>query len=122
MARNMSQSEINRRKKAQAHISQTTGTLGLAGLGAFGASKVPGTSKVAVAAKKIPKVGTKLNARKLETTSLGLSSAAGGIGGAGSYNFAAYSAAESRQRKPKVTTVKKSVSKADNLSGFGIAH
>lgn len=91
----MSDAEIKRRKKAQGRISQTTGALGLASLGAFSASKIPGSK----AAKLVP-MARKINPKKAENIALGTSTAGAGIGGAGSFNFAAYTNAEGRKRKP----------------------
>ena len=103
MARLMSDAEIRRRKKLQGHISQTTGTLGLASLGAYTASKIPG-AKVLTKTPRLRRLGASrainaINPKKAEGAALGLSTAGAGIGGAGSYNFAAYTGAESRKRK-----------------------
>lgn len=117
MARNLSQKEINARKKVQAVQWRTTGTLGLASLGAFGASKAPGSAKLL---KIVPKAA-KINPAKATNASLGLGALSGGIGGAGSFNSAAISSAESRQRK-LVVPPKKKIAKAENLSAFGIEH
>jgi|SRR5262245_6448818 len=101
----MSDTEIRRRKKLQGHISQTTGTLGLASLGAFAAAKVPGT-KIANKTPKLRRVMNRIPTKKAETAALGLSTASGGIGGAGAYNFAAYTGAESRKRKQAMPVTK----------------
>lgn len=93
----MSDAEIRRRKKAQGHISQATGALGLASVGAFGASKLPG-SKLA---RKVPRL-KKINEQKAKDLALGTSTLGAGIGGAGSFNFASYTNAESRKRKSMV--------------------
>lgn len=105
--RNLSQAEINARKKVQAASWRTTGALGLAGLGTFGASKVPGSARIT---RAIPSA-KKLNARKLENATVGLGAAGGGVGGVSSFNSAAISAAEARQKK---VPVKK--------SAFGVEH
>jgi hypothetical protein len=103
MARTMSDAEIRRRKKLQGHISQTTGALGLASLGAFAASKVP-AAKVLTKTPKLRRLAagpvSRINPKKAENIALGTSTAAGGIGGAGAFNFASYTGAESKKRKP----------------------
>jgi hypothetical protein len=113
MGRIMSDTEIKRRKRLQGHISQTTGTLGLASLGAFGASKIP-AAKVLTKTPRLRRIGASpivnaINPEKAKNASIGLSAASGGIGGAGAYNFAAYTNAESRKRK-QVVPVKKDAS------------
>jgi hypothetical protein len=92
----MSDAEIRRRKKVQGYVSRTTGALGLASLGAFGASKIPGSAR---AVRLVPKA-KKINQKKAENWALGTSTAGAGIGGAGSFNFASYTAAEGRKMKP----------------------
>lgn len=97
MGKPMSDAEIRRRKKIQSASSRAGGTLGLTALGAFGASKVPG-SRVA---SKLGRLN-KINPKKMENIALGASTAGAGIGGAASFNFASYTSAEAkkRQRKP----------------------
>lgn len=108
-SRIMSDAEVKRRKKVQGRLSQTTSTLGLAGVGvgtaAAVASKKPGTLKHI---RKIP--GAK-NATQpgLKDAGLYTSLASGGISGVGGYNFAAYTNAESRRRKPVMETTKKNL-------------
>lgn len=101
MARLMSDAELRRRKKAQAHLSQIGGTLGLAALGTKGAKVFSGSR----AAKKVPGlVGRKIrtaNPQKLENTTTGLLTAGAGLGGAGAFNFAAVQNAEARKRPRK---------------------
>jgi hypothetical protein len=109
----MSDAEIRRRKKAQGHLSQTTGALGLTSLGAFGASKLPG-AKVLTKTPTLRRIGAsktlnRIDPKKAKDFALGTSTAGAGIGGAGSFNFAAYTNAESRKRGPN-TKVKKSFS------------
>jgi len=118
-SRVMSDAEIRRRKKVQGHISQTTSTLGLTSLGLLGASvatKKPG-SRTYGALKRIPqlkKIETPSQmSGKLKDASLATSVTAGGIGGVGGYNFAAYTAAESKKKKQ----IHKS-----NVSAFGVEH
>jgi hypothetical protein len=111
MARAMSDAEIRRRKKLQGHISQTTGALGLASLGAFGASKIP-AAKILTKTPRLRRLGASravnaINPEKAKNAALGLSTTGAGIGGAGSFNFAAYTGAESKKRQRPVTPVKK---------------
>jgi hypothetical protein len=112
----MSDAELRRRKKLQGHISQTTGVLGLTSLAAFGASKVPG-SKVMAKTPKLRRIANRIDTKKAENIALGTSTTGAGIGGAGSFNFAAYTNAESRKRKQGMTTVKK-----NSVSAFGVDH
>jgi hypothetical protein len=124
MSRVMSDAEIRRRKKAQGHISQTTGALGLASLGAFGASKLPGAKMLAKPGlRRIGPAANKINSEKAKGAALGLSTAGAGIGGAGSFNFASYTGAEARKKKrPAMPTVAKSAGIEPGLAGeVGIA-
>jgi len=111
-SRIMSDAEIRRRKKIQGAVSRTTGTLGLASLGAFGASKIPG-AKFMTKTPRLRRVAASINTKKAKDTALGLSTAGAGIGGAASYNFAAYTNAEGRKRGP----IKKT-----GTSAFGVVH
>lgn len=97
MSGNLTPTQIKRKKTIQGRISQTTGTLGLASLGAFTASKLPKSQR---AVKLVPKL-KKINSRKAETAALGLSTTGAGIGGVGSYNFAAYTKAEGEKKIKK---------------------
>jgi len=97
----MSDAEIKRRKKLQSHISETTGALGLASLGAFSASKLP-AAKFMSKTPRLRRLASSVNTKKMENIALGTSTAGAGIGGAGSFNFAAYTNAESRKKKPVV--------------------
>lgn len=106
-SRIMSDAEIRRRKKLQGRISQTTGTLGLTSLAAYGTSKIPG-AKFMAKTPKLRRIASSIDTKKAKDIALGTSTAGAGIGGAGSYNFAAYTNAESRKRKPAMSTVKKS--------------
>lgn len=107
MSRVMSDAEIRRRKKAQGHISQTTGALGLASLGAFGASKMPGAKMLAKPGlRRIGSAANRVNPEKAKGAALGLSTAGAGIGGAGSFNFASYTNAESRKKRPAMPVTK----------------
>jgi hypothetical protein len=101
----MSDAEIRRRKKAQGHITQTTSTLGLAGLGVTGAAALaarkPGVLKQV---QKLPKMKN-ATPEKMKDTAINTGIVSGGIGGVGGYNFAAYTNAESRKRKPVVKSM-----------------
>lgn len=95
--------QVKRRKGIQAHISETTGALGLGSLGAFTAAKLGGKSKVALRAQKaVPKL-KKINPDKATNASVGMSAAAGGIGGVGAFNFARYTKAEADKGKKPVS-------------------
>lgn len=111
MGRVMSDAEIRRRKKAQGHISQTTSTLGLTGLGITGASalaarKTPGGAKVLGALRKVPGLKS-ATPEKMKNAAINTGIVSGGIGGVGGFNFASYTGAESRKRQRPVTPVKK---------------
>jgi len=92
----MSDAELRRRKKLQGHISRTTSTLGLTGVGLLGTSlalkKKPGLLKAVPGLKKA-------NPDKLREGAQNIGLVSGGIGGVGGYNFAAYTNAESRKRQ-----------------------
>lgn len=98
----MSDAEIRRRKKAQGHISQTTSTLGLAGLGVTGgaalAARKPGVLR---AVQRLPRMKT-ATPEKMKNAAINTGIISGGIGGVGGYNFAAYTGAESKRRKQTV--------------------
>jgi hypothetical protein len=101
----MSDAELKRRKALQGKISQTTSTLGLAGVGVGGAAAL--ASKKPGALKHIRRMPGLKNTTedKLKDAALYTSLTSGGIGGVGGYNFAAYTNAESRKRKPVVKSV-----------------
>lgn len=99
---NLTQTQINRRKRVGAELTRTTSAIGLGSLAALGASK--GRVKLA-GGKLLPKLDkTKALAShdkikdKLFTTGL-VSSA---IGGANGFNNANWQSAEARQRKKPV--------------------
>jgi hypothetical protein len=102
MARLMSDAEIKRRKRAQGHISQTTGTLGLAALGGTLAASRGGRT----ALRKIPKLESKIRAPKpldpdrdkIKGAVTPVLATSAGLGGLGAFNFASYTNAESRKR------------------------
>lgn len=98
-SRPMSDTEIRRRKQAQSRVSQATGALGLTSLGAFAASKVPG-SKMMTKTPRLRRIANRVDTKKAENIALGTSTAGAGLGGAGSFNFAAYTGAESKKKKP----------------------
>jgi hypothetical protein len=108
----LSDAQINRRKKLQARISQTTGGLGLASAGAFAAGRLGGTGKYALKAQKVAPGLKRINTEKANTVALGTSVTGGALGGAGSFNFARYTDSESRKR----------VKKSHNVSAFGVVH
>lgn len=112
----ISDAKLRRKKKAQAHISQATGALGLSGLAALGASKMP-KSMAMKAIKIVPKSQRKNITRQgLGGASTGLVTTGAGIGGAGSFNFATIQNQESRKRGPQ------QVKKSHAISAFGIEH
>jgi hypothetical protein len=96
----MSDAEIKRRKKIQGKVSQTTGALGLTSLGAFAAGRAGGTGKIATRAQKAIPAFKRINPKKADSIALGTSTTAGGIGGLGAFNFASYTNAEGRKKKP----------------------
>jgi len=107
-ARLMSDTEIRHRKKVQGRISQATGALGLASVGAFAASKAPG-ARILTKTPKLAARANKINAEKAKGAALGLSTTGAGVGGAGSFNFASYTNAESRRRQKPAMPVTKSL-------------
>jgi hypothetical protein len=107
----MSDAEIRRRKKLQGHISQTTSTLGLTGLGITGASalaarKTPGGAKVLGTLRKVPGMKN-ATPEKMKNTAINTGIVSGGIGGLGGFNFASYTGAESKKRQRAIQPVKK---------------
>ena len=107
LKRNMSDAEIRRRKKIQGTISHATGTLGLTALGGTLLATKTGSKGTKAAFKLIDRQRPKaLKPKNLKRGVAPLLATGAGIGGAGSFNFAAYTNAESRKRKQ--VTVKKS--------------
>lgn len=101
--RSMSDAEIRRRKAVQGHISRTTSTLGLTGLGLLGASTKPGRAVL----RKIPKVAEKVaehpvGANKIREGAQNLGVVSSGIGAVGGFNFASYTKAESQKKRATV--------------------
>ena len=110
MARLMSDTELRHRKKVQGHVSQATGALGLAALGGTLAATRTGRTQL----RKIPQLKNKISAPppldpkrdKIKGAVTPVLATSAGLGGLGSFNFAAYTNAESRKRK-QMTPVKK---------------
>lgn len=102
----MSDAEIRRRKKAQGHVSQITGGLGLAALGGTLAASRGGRNTL----RKIPQLKNRIkapppkdpNRDKIKGAVTPVLATSAGLGGASSFNFAAYTNAESRKRKQTV--------------------
>lgn len=91
--------QLSRRKRIQAHISQAGSTAGLTSLGLLGASVVAGRKGKAVA-------------HKLRAASVNTGIVGAGIGGVGGFNFARIQSEEARKREmpkqpKKVTLVKR---------------
>lgn len=90
--RNMSQREIQHRKAVGSKLTMAGSTLALGSLGAKGlATAAPKIGKLA----KIPGLAT-----QADKAATNLAIGATGIGGASGFNFAAYTKAEAKQRKP----------------------
>lgn len=114
----MSDAEMRRRKKIQGTISQTTGALGLAALGGTLAASRGGRNTL----RKIPRLKTKIKAPppkdpdrdKIKGATVPILATSAGLGGAGSFNFAAYTNAESRKRNQ--------IKKGGSISAFGVDH
>ena len=108
MARNMSDAEIRRRKKLQGSISHATGTLGLTALGGTLLATKTGSkaTKAAFAAAGKERPGF-LKPKKLRKATAPILATSAGIGGAGAFNFASYTNAESRKRKQLKPVVSK---------------
>lgn len=115
----LSDAEIKRKKKIQGAVSQTTGALGLTALGGTMLATKRGGKLTAKGFKAVGRERPKaLDPVKLKSHTAPILATSAGIGGVGAFNFAAYTNAESRKRKPAHNTVKKN----DNVSAFGIAH
>ena len=69
--------EVKRKKGTQAKLSTASGTLGLTSLGAFAASKAPGSAR---AVKLVPAL-KRVNEKKASNYALGLSTAGAGVSG-----------------------------------------
>ena len=103
----MSDTEIKRRKKLQGHISQATGALGLTALGGSLLATKNGGNLTQGAFRAIGRERpAALKPKKLSQHTAPVLATSAGIGGAGSFNFASYTNAESRKRK-MATPVKK---------------
>lgn len=94
MSKQLSPDELARRKKLQAGLSVAGGSLGLAALGAKGGSYA------------LRRAGKAATSSKVERATTGLLATGAGIGGVGSFNFAATERAEAVGVKPK-STIKK---------------
>jgi hypothetical protein len=110
----MSDAEIKRRKRAQGHISQVTGGLGLAAMTGTLAASRGGRN----AMRKIPALKTRIakpppkdpNRDRIKGAITPALATSAGLGGIGAFNFASYTNAESRKRTamaPKKQPVKK---------------
>lgn len=98
--RPMSDNELATRKKVQGHISRTTSTLGLGGLGLLAASAV--ARKNPARLKQIQSMHPRLKnvqPEKIKNTAQNVALVSGGIGGLGGYNFASYTAAEAKKKQ-----------------------
>ena len=98
----LSQEQIDRRKRIQATTSITTGTLGLAGLGAMSLAHPRANKALVSAAKKVPggkRLALRLKPKALERVRNRALTAGAGIGGIGAYNFASYTRGEAEQKK-----------------------
>jgi hypothetical protein len=96
----MSDAEIRRRKKLQGTISHATGALGLTALGGTLLATKTGSKGTKAAFKAVGRSRPKaLKPKNLKRGTAPILATGAGIGGAGSFNFAAYTNAESRKRK-----------------------
>lgn len=114
----MSDTEIRHRKKVQGAVSYTTGTLGLTALGGTLLATKTGSkaTKAVFTAAGRPRPGI-LKPKNLRQKTAPILATGAGIGGAGSFNFAAYTRAESKKKR-QAAPVKKSA----NTSAFGVCH
>lgn len=103
---NLTQEQIDRRKKVQAATSRTTGALGLGALGAQGVGLAVSRGKL----KKLPtlkggKPGLRdvkdaaAESKKIKDATVPLLATSAGIGSVGAFNFASYTKAEAKQHK-----------------------
>lgn len=105
VAKNLTQEQIDRRKKVQAVTSRTTGALGLGALGAQGVGLAVSRGKL----KKLPTLKdgkvTLRNAdpvkdsKKIKDATVPMLATSAGIGSIGAFNFASYTKAEAKQHK-----------------------
>lgn len=112
--KNLSQDQIDRKKKYQAFSWRATGGLGLAGMGLFTGAKL----KDAKLANKILPATKKINPDAMKNAALGTSTTAGGIGGVAAMNSANVSEAEANQHGIGNGRVKKNT----QISAFGVNH
>lgn len=100
MARVMSDTELRHRKKLQGTISQTTGALGLTALGGTMLATRRGGAATKAAFKAVGRSRpAALKPGKLRAHTAPILATSAGLGGLGSFNFAAYTNAESKKRK-----------------------
>lgn len=106
--KSLSQEQIDRRKKAQAITSRTTGTLGLGALGAQGVGLAVSRGKI----KKLPSMKdgkllmrtahAKNDAAKIKSATVPLLATSAGVGSISAFNFASYTKAEAKQHKKSI--------------------
>lgn len=118
----LTDAQIKRRKKLQANISITGGTLGLTALGLRGGALARSGGRVGRLLKVAP---NEAKAAKLKDASTAVTTTGAGLGGVGAFNFASYTKAESRKRAPQapVPTArsrKTPVRKDFNMMDFGL--
>lgn len=100
--RNLSQTQINRRKRAGAELTRTSSGLSLASVGLLGVAAA--TRKNPGKLNKIPGLKN-ANAHKIRETAQNVGLISGGIAGLNGFNNASWQSAEARQRKAKPVTV-----------------
>ena len=116
----ISDAEIRRRKKVQATTSRATGALGLIALGGTALATRPGQKALragfkAAGKKKVPKHLTAApQSPGIRNSVTPILATSAGIGSLSAFNFARYTEAESRKRKP--------VAKSARVSAFGVVH
>lgn len=107
--RDLSQEQIDRRKRVQAASSKTTATLGLAALGAQGTGELVSRGKI----KRLPSLKDgalvmrtvtkpKKEARNLKSKVTPMLAGSAGIGAISGFNFASYTKAEAKQHKKNI--------------------
>lgn len=107
LAKNLTQEQIDRKKKVQSATSITTSTLGLTALGAtaVGWKGKQAASLISRATKGKRLVNDAKVDRVVDAASrarVPLLTTSAGIGGVGGYNFASYTRAEAKQKKKSV--------------------
>ena len=108
-AKNLSQEQIDRRKKIQAASSKTTATLGLTALGAQGIGaavsrgklrKLPGLKDGKLVVNTVTK--PKKTGAKIKSATTPLLATSAGVGAVSGFNFASYTKAEANQKKKAI--------------------